>query len=85
MRAYVNACQKGCETSTDVTQFKVNGLTEKLEKWKRFSTRAEKGTRPGYETGNHVTQIKRNKITDILEKKERTLMRAEKGARLALM
>ena len=32
MRAYVKACRKGCKPSTDVTQFKVNGLTEKLEK-----------------------------------------------------
>ena len=32
MRAYVQACRKGCKTSTDVPQFKVNGLTEKVEK-----------------------------------------------------
>ena len=32
MRAYVKACPKGCETGTDVAQFKVNGIREKLEK-----------------------------------------------------
>ena len=31
-RAYVKACRKGCETGTDVAQFKVNRIIEELEK-----------------------------------------------------
>ena len=48
MRASVKACRKGCKSSTDVTQFKVNRIIEKLEKlekWERYLKGAEKGTR----------------------------------------
>ena len=39
------ACRKGCENSTNVTQLKVNGIIEKLEKSERVLRRAKKGPR----------------------------------------
>ena len=45
MKAYFKACRKGCENSTDITQLKVNGIIQKLDKWERFLRRAEKGAR----------------------------------------
>ena len=38
-------CRKGYETSSDVTQLKVKGIIEKVEKGHRNLRCAEKGTR----------------------------------------
>ena len=44
-RALFKACRKGYETSTDVTQLKVNGIIGKVDKRERNLRRGENGTR----------------------------------------
>ena len=56
MRAYFKACLKGYETSTDVTQLKVNGIIEKVGKWERILRRAEKGARSAPKECRHFNK-----------------------------
>ena len=63
-RTYVNACRKGCETSTDVEKFKVNGIIKEIREMRVFFTACRKR----YEIGNHVTQLKANGIIEKLDK-----------------